>query len=178
MDTLPLTSTIVLLGAPGTGTHALAEALAPHLRAAPSPLTLTHSLLAQAVAAGDAVHVAAALQAHQGAQITLLMGLDLPCPAAEQEPRQALDAQLRATLGAQAIAYRVVYGQGPARLASALRALGPLLGNQAIGEQASSAHSEARAARLRAYGCEKCSDPVCEHRLFTALTRPPAQGCA
>jgi hypothetical protein len=26
-----------------------------------------------------------------------------------------------------------------------------------------------RTQRLRAWNCEKCSDPVCEHRLFTSL---------
>lgn len=173
-----MTSPIVLLGAPGTGTQALAEALAPHLRAAPSPLSIAHSTLVDALAADHGMHLAAALQAHQGAALTLLMGLDLPCPAAERERRQAMDARLRATLDAQAIAYRVVYGQGPARLASAMRALGPLLGGHQAVDGQTVAHSEARAARLRAYGCEKCSDPVCEHRLFTALTRPPAPGRA
>lgn len=163
-----MTPTIVLLGAPGTGVQALAEALAPHLATAPTPLSIVCPAPAETLLAFDRAQVAA----------TLLMGTDLPCPPAERQHQQATDTQLRATLGAQAIAYRVVYGQGPARLASALRALGPLLGSrQAIGEQAL-AHREARAARMRAYGCEKCSDPVCEHRLFTALTRPPAPGCA
>ena len=168
----PVTHTIVLLGAPGTGSHALAEALAPHLCAAPTPLFITHSPLVGALASGNGADLAAALQAHQGAALTLLMGLDLPCPPTEQSHQQTMDSRLRATLDAQSIAYRVVYGQGPARLASAVRALGTLLGpGRGAGDDDKAL---SRAARLRAYGCEKCSDPVCEHRLFTALTRPPA----
>lgn len=163
-------STIVLLGAPGTGAQELADALAAHLAATPSPEPITLTVLAHAAAVPDL---------DRGASLALLMGLDLPCPQNQQTAQQAADAQLRAALEAAAIGYRVVYGTGPARMASSLRALDPILG-PALGAPASDAvqAGESRAARLRAYGCEKCSDPVCEHRLFTALTRPPAPGCA
>ncbi|MES2613238.1 MAG: hypothetical protein V4679_23500 [Pseudomonadota bacterium] len=159
-------STIVLLGAPGTGAQELADALAAHLAATPPALPITLSV---------PEHAAALPELGRDASLALLMGLDLPCPQDQQAAQHAADAQLRAALDAAAIAYRVVYGTGPARLASALRALGPVLGTPASDAVPASA---SRAARLRAYGCEKCSDPVCEHRLFTALTRPPAPGCA
>ncbi|MDZ7866586.1 hypothetical protein [Acidovorax sp.] len=154
---------IVLLGAPGTGAQDLADALAAHLAATPSPTPVTLTVLADFSALD------------RTASMALLMGLDLPCPQGQQPERQAADAQLRAALNAAGVGYRVVYGTGPARLASALRALGSVLG---MPESEAVRASESRAARLRAYGCEKCSDPVCEHRLFTALTRPPAPGCA
>ncbi|MBX9833180.1 MAG: hypothetical protein K2X78_09065, partial [Burkholderiaceae bacterium] len=69
-------------------------------------------------------------------------------------------------------AYRVVYGHGERRIENALRAIK----NVAIGAYGTSARgtfdsdSSAKSARLRAWNCEKCSDPECEHRLFTALT--------
>ncbi|CAN7665847.1 hypothetical protein LJR066_005179 [Acidovorax sp. LjRoot66] len=154
---------IVLLGAPGTGAQALADALAAHLAATPSSTPVTLVVLADFSALD------------QTASMALLMGLDLPCPPDQQPAQQAADAQLRAALNAAGVAYRVVYGTGPARLASALRALGAVLG---VPESDAVQANESRAVRLRAYGCEKCSDPVCEHRLFTALTRPPAPGCA
>lgn len=154
---------IVLLGAPGTGAQDLADALAAHLAATPSPTPVTLTVLADFSALD------------QTASMALLMGLDLPCPQGQQPAQQAADARLRAALNAAGIGYRVVYGTGSARLASALRALGAVLGRP---ESDAVQTNESRAARLRAYGCEKCSDPVCEHRLFTALTRPPAPGCA
>lgn len=159
-------SKIVLLGAPGTGAQDLADALAAHLASTPLPATVTLTVLADLSAVPDL---------DRTGSMALLMGLDLPCPQDQQPVQQAADTRLRAVLDAQAIGYRVVYGTGPARLASALRALGSVLGTPA----SDATHAtESRAARLRAYGCEKCSDPVCEHRLFTALARPPAPGCA
>lgn len=157
---------IVLLGAPGTGAQDLADALAAHLASTLSSDPITLTVLADFRAPADL---------DRNACMALLMGLDLPCPPGQQPAQQAADAQLRAALDAAGIAYRVVYGTGPARLASALRALGAVLG---MPESDAVQANEFRAARLRAHGCEKCSDPVCEHRLFTALTRPPAPGCA
>ncbi len=154
---------IVLLGAPGTGAQGVADALAAHLATTPSPTPVTLTVLADFSALD------------RTASMALLMGLDLPCAPDQQPAQQAADAQLRAELSAAGVAYRVVYGTGAARLASALRALGAVLG---MPESDAVQANESRAARLRAYGCEKCSDPVCEHRLFTALTRPPAPDCA
>jgi hypothetical protein len=80
----------------------------------------------------------------------LLMGLDLPCIAPAQH--QA-DAALRAQLAALGINYGVVYGSGPRRLQHALRLVSPQ-----------------DAPPVRWHGvCEKCADPECEFRLFTAL---------
>ena len=150
MPGLPL---IVLLGAPHTGAQALAFAL--QQRIAP------HSV--QIVAATAAVHPAATL--------VLLMGLDLPCPARERPAQEAADARLRAALDGAGHAYKVVYGLGEQRIEHALNAIK----NIAISAYPSSAIADfdaknsAQTTRLRAWDCEKCSDPECEHRLFTTL---------
>ena len=97
----------------------------------------------------------------RSADRTLLMGLDLAPPSPQQSEA---DASLRAQLHARGIAYGVVYGRHEQRLRNALRLLEP----------------EAEQKRNWSWVCEKCSDPDCEHRLFTGLTRstaaePPAR---
>lgn len=99
------------------------------------------------------------LSADLAADHTLLMGLDL----APASPVQAqADAALRELLRVRGIAYGVVYGHGKQRLRNALRLLAP----------------EAERPRRWNRACEKCSDPDCEHRLFTGLNRSTAAGPA
>ena len=109
---------------------------------------------------------AIAWQRHAG--LTLLMGLDLPwvpdglfreSPAV----REATDAAIRHRLQAAALPYQTVYGNGEARSRQALRAIGTALG------QALTPSDPAWPQGRRAWNCEKCSDPDCEHRLFTRL---------
>jgi len=157
---LPAPQTIALLGAPGTGTAELAEAL--NLRLADAALT------AQAIALADAPHLPDAMRhTLHGAAITLLMGLDAPCPAPEQARREAFDARLRALLTDAAVRYQVVYGQGAQRIDNALHAI------EAVATKARSKSArnqlDDKPMRLRAWDCEKCSDPDCEHRLFSTL---------
>ena len=114
----------------------------------------------------------AALAQQRRYSLTLLMGLDLPWVADglfRDSPamREATDAALRRELQAAGIGFQTVYGQGDARLQQALRAIGPLLGQPLVPQDPSL--SEGRVA----WNCEKCSDPVCEHRLFTALLKTP-----
>jgi hypothetical protein len=85
----------------------------------------------------------------------LLMGLDLPGITAAQH--QA-DAALRAQLAALGMNYGVVYGSGQRRLQHALRLVSP---------------QDAPPVRWTGV-CEKCADPECEFRLFTALQRSKA----
>jgi nicotinamide riboside kinase len=100
----------------------------------------------------------------RGYDRVLLTGLDLPWVPdglhRSAPSRDAVDAQLRDVLGREAIAYRVVYGRGPQRLAGALAAIDTQLA------------PELPEANRRAWSCEKCSDPDCEHKLFTSLLRP------
>ena len=149
--------TIALIGAPGTGAAALTRELQ------------------QRVAADAARFVCTtATEDCTGAALTLLMGLDLPCAAPEQARREACDAHLRALLADAAVRYHVVYGQGPERVENALNAINSI----AVKPYAISSNdvSDAKPMRLRAWDCEKCSDPECEHRLFSALTGRGAAG--
>jgi len=100
--------------------------------------------------------------------LNLLMGLDLPwtpdglfrdSPAI----RDATDALLRRELDAAGLPYQTIHGQQEARLQQALRALERVLGQPLVPPDRNL--SEGRVA----WNCEKCSDPACEHRLFSQL---------
>lgn len=112
-------------------------------------------------------------QAHQRQyDLTLLTGLDLPWVADAQRDgphvREPVDALVRAALQRAGVAYRVVYGQGADRLANVLLAVDAQQGLTASGPRAS--------LQTRPWACDKCSDPACEHRLFTALLDSPEAG--
>ncbi|HEY9207629.1 hypothetical protein [Acidovorax soli] len=167
---MPVPQTIALLGAPGTGAAELAETL--KLRLADSALTVRAIALADAPYLPDAMH-----RTLHSAAITLLMGLDAPCPAPEQARREAFDARLRLLLADAAVRYQVVYGRGSRRIDNALNAIESV----ATKVRSTSARNQLddKPMRLRAWDCEKCSDPDCEHRLFSALAgRDTAQRVA
>jgi len=113
-----------------------------------------------------------ALECQRGYDLTLLCGLDLPwvpdgLHRIGPEVRDAVDAQIRDALERARISYRMVYGSGEERLRNALAAID------------SAEPEDARAdavARRWTWSCDKCSDPDCEHRLFTGLSAPPAAG--
>lgn len=93
---------------------------------------------------------------------TLLTGLDLPwVPDGMQRDgphvQGPVDALVRDILGKAGVPYRVVYGQGEERLRNALTAI--------------EGDPRGEIRPRRAWTCEKCSDPDCEHRLFTGLVR-------
>lgn len=96
---------------------------------------------------------------------TLVTGLDLPWVADGLQRdgphvREPIDALLRAKLAVGGISYQVIYGSGEERLANALQACG-----------VSSARPMREGASARwLWACDKCSDPECEHRLFSRLT--------
>jgi len=104
---------------------------------------------------------------------TLVMGLDLPWVADGlqrdgPQVRAPVDAHVRQALERSGILYRVVYGQGPQRLNNALLALGLAAEDAAAGQTREHAQYALNAGRTP-WSCEKCSDPDCEHRLFTGL---------
>ncbi|WPB58175.1 ATP-binding protein [Xylophilus sp. GOD-11R] len=111
-----------------------------------------------------------ALQHQRRYAATLLTGLDLPWLAdgVRDGPhtRGEIDGLVRAALGHPALAgldWRVVYGQGDHRLASALAALGPIAANAA---------PMLAPAITASWRCLNCDDAGCEHRLFTRLKQP------
>jgi len=113
-----------------------------------------------------------ALEHQRSYDLTLLTGLDLPWVADGLQRdgahvREPVDALVRAALDGAGIGYRIIYGSGSARLDNALFAInsaascGGILGTKA------SFRSEN--VTSRPWACEKCSDPDCEHRLFSGL---------
>jgi nicotinamide riboside kinase len=109
----------------------------------------------------------------RGYDITLLCALDLPwVPDGLQrigpEVRDSVDGQIRSTLEEAGLPYGLVYGSGAERLRNALAAI-----DSASPEERRVAHA---AGRRWTWSCEKCSDPECEHRLFTGLSGSPGAG--
>jgi hypothetical protein len=112
--------------------------------------------------------------AHQALfDTTLITGLDLPWVADGLQRdgphvRGPVDTLIRQALEQAGIPYQVVYGQGQQRLNNALLALGlpgEDLESQALREQSQFAINQGRTV----WQCNECSDPDCEHKLFTGL---------
>ncbi|HEX7889506.1 MAG TPA: ATP-binding protein [Ramlibacter sp.] len=112
-----------------------------------------------------------ALARQRGYDATLVTGLDLPwvpdgLHRGAAAPREPVDALVRTLLQRAGVAYQVVYGSGALRLQGALHAL------QSAGvlpDGTAQRADDCGAARAWTWVCEKCSDPACEHRLFTKL---------
>jgi hypothetical protein len=138
---------VALFGAPGTGKTQLARELGEQL-AQLLPSTQSSIVEGNAGLATDC-------------DIALLLGLDLPSAAGQESE----DAVVRERLHSAGVSYQVVYGQGLQRLRCALRALAAagVLPRGAVQRQ------EEGGAVAWSWVCDKCSDPACEHRLFTRL---------
>lgn len=108
--------------------------------------------------------------AHQRTfDLTLLTGLDLPWVADGLQRdgphvREPVDALIRAALLRGNINYQVVYGAGTSRLENALTCLG-------LGKSVAQITQDTTTSNRKLWVCERCSDPDCEHRLFTSLIR-------
>ena len=92
----------------------------------------------------------------------LLLALDIPAPLAagtahSAAQSQQMDALLRCTLVQAGLPFQVIYGRGEQRLAQALAALGKPAAESGSGR------------KPWVWVCDKCSDPVCEHRLLSDL---------
>jgi nicotinamide riboside kinase len=105
-----------------------------------------------------------ALERQRAYDATLVAGLDLPWVGdglhRDAASRERVDEQVRSLLQDAGIPYRVVYGTGPDRLRNALACLPDPL-----------RPADASPRRAWTWQCDKCSDPECEHRLFTSLAR-------
>lgn len=165
---------IAVLGAPGSGKTQLVNELTQYFRANTAGDNAVKVEIADAPALMAAIYAdllhndptlyACALAQHQLYDLTLLSGLDIPLRTDRQThtdaaSREAVDGRLRATLTRGKITYAVVYGQGPARMDAALKAIAPLRDHSAKPNVTRSRHWQ--------WACDKCSDPDCEHRMFT-----------
>jgi hypothetical protein len=176
---------VALTGAPGTGVAELAAALGTRLDACVRILVLQHSdlvALEPVAARCNAARLTAAAPAQNNnpcaaptADLILLTGLDVECAPHSRALQEAADAELRAGLAHGGLDYRVVYGNAEQRITQALRAIKSIANHAqlagAIGRfDAEKAQTQPDMRRPRpAWSCEKCSDPECEHTLFTSL---------
>jgi HTH-type transcriptional repressor of NAD biosynthesis genes len=106
------------------------------------------------------------VQAQAGAQAEVQAHVQAGALALTQ--RNQIDTLLRQALDQAGCRYHVVYGQGSQRLNNALLALGlPSLDPTAheLREQSQFAIHRGRTV----WQCNACSDPDCEHQLFTGL---------
>lgn len=113
-----------------------------------------------------------ALERQRGYGVTLLTGLDLPWVADGLQRdgphvREPVDALVRQALARADVAFRTVYGHGGERLANALAAIAEAVPGAALPGSAPAP------SRPWVWTCDKCSDPECEHRLFTSLAGRP-----
>ncbi|MGE0097838.1 MAG: hypothetical protein AB7S86_05765 [Hydrogenophaga sp.] len=150
-----MATTVALLGGGSSGKATLAAALRREL-------ALQAPDLVVAVMATDDI---SALTRPCPCDLTLLMGLDPPGGplGASAATGEATDARLRHDLHAAGVAFQILYGDLAARVQQALRAIGHVLGRTLV-----QADPSLTAGRGR-WTCENCSDPECEHRMFTGL---------
>ena len=119
----------------------------------------------------DSSLYADALAAQQRCAVTLLTALDLPWLADGMQRdgphvREPVDAMVRSALAGARLSYAVVHGTGGERLASAWNAIHAVASNE--GRARTRGQIESKPASW-SWPCEKCSDPDCEHRLFSDL---------
>ena len=139
---------IAVLGAPGTGRTQLVR----HLQA-----EFSSALMLIDAPPGPW---------HNCFDLALLMGLDLH-PEHRSASHRQTDQDLRAQLTQQDLPFALVYGCDAARSANAIQAI--------RFHMRDTPPPLAQSGRWR-WPCEKCSDPECEHRLFSALLQPQREG--
>ena len=151
---------------PGTASHVIVADSTPLVTAIYSDLLF-----------GDRSLYNLALTHQRGYDLTLMTGLDLPWVADGlqrdgERTREAVDSLLRAALDRGSLGYQVVYGAGPARLTNALRAI-ISIATYAYGTRATARITSETLEKkeIWTWPCDKCSDPDCEHRLFSQLLR-------
>ena len=143
---LPTSRVIALIGTDDSGKTQLAEALAQRLAQRGIEASLvTEPLPGRSIDPGT-------LEVHRDALILFIASAS-PTPIDDMLRKALMDAKL---------SFSVVHGEGDEQLANAWNAI-----------NAAADADERRAAPegtgVWAWACEKCSDPVCEHRLFSDL---------
>ncbi|MEO6855954.1 MAG: ATP-binding protein [Rhodoferax sp.] len=118
---------------------------------------------------GDRSLYAYALEQQRSFDLTLVMGLDLPWAADPlrdgPHSRAPVDSALRAALARGNLPYQVVYGKDQTRTRNALHAIESIASRAG----ATSARGRFLSKTPWVWNCEKCSDPECEHKLFSGL---------
>ncbi|MBT2337392.1 ATP-binding protein [Variovorax paradoxus] len=111
-----------------------------------------------------------ALAAQARYAITLLTALDIPWIADAlrdgDHAREPTDALVRAALSGARLSFAVVHGTGSERLCNAWNAINSIAGSEGRARARGGFESKPTAW---SWPCEKCSDPECEHRLFSDL---------
>lgn len=102
---------------------------------------------------------------------TLVTGLDLPWVADGlqrdgPQVREPVDALLRSALARAGVTWQVIYGRGSRRLDNALAAINSIADNDPL--TLGQGRKDSNPVPWR-WSCDSCSDPGCEHRLFTGL---------
>lgn len=149
---------IALLGVPGSGKSALAAALADAPRTRNWPATITQinpPTLPPGLASHDRI---------------FLMGLDTGL--ADSPALDIADQQIRAALAQANQAYQVIYGSIDDKLDAVLKACEALAASGTPGRGNSPPLAGLEPSQKPGqwvWMCEKCSDPVCEHRLLSDL---------
>ena len=162
---------IALLGEADAQKTKLAFALTEALRAAGSPAV---------VRPFDNLTSATDLASQD---LVLLMGLQSAGMTPPAHEIQAADRRIREALDQACIPYRVLYGADHERLHHARQACGGLLKQVSppgeLNPQGSPTAGMAsdKKARQWTWMCDKCSDPVCEHRLLSDLLASRAAKC-
>jgi len=119
---------------------------------------------------GDTSLYADALAAQRRYAITLLTALDIPWVADAlrdgDHARDPTDTLVRAALTGARLSFAVVHGTGGERLSNAWNAINSIAGSEGRARARGRADSKPSSW---SWPCEKCSDPECEHRLFSDL---------
>ena len=137
---------IAILGAPQSGKTWLAQELSQALDPEAAYAVLDNPVWPQS----QVIH-------ENRWDLILLTGLDLAGMSAQH---RLIDQRLRSTLAQHAMPYTTVYGSDNTRCANALQAIRFHFRDPATLKNTPS--------RWR-WPCEKCSDPECEHQLFSAV---------
>jgi hypothetical protein len=159
---------IAIVGAHCTGKTWLANALKTAIEnAAKNAAESPHNI---------SIHDAPGLNTAADFDLILLMGLDLLPGSINRfnaENRETEDGKIRAYLHQHGLVFKVVYGNPAARLATALRSLHSIFAKNFVASPACPepivATISSKTGQKWAWACDKCSDPECERRLFTAL---------
>ena len=144
---LPAGCVIALIGADDSGKARLAEALAQRL----AQRGIAATLVVDPVPEGSIE--ANTLEGRRGTLILLIASAS-PTPVDDMLRQALMDAKL---------SFAVVHGEGAEQLANAWNAI-----NIAADPEAGRPAAPEGAATW-SWACEKCSDPACEHRLFSDL---------